>query len=138
MKTKVNLIPFTNKIGQVINPGDLVVVVTTGYNHSVHDHVGFYIGVNSKGKVQYSRKITIPVYYFKDTDQRVGVKFFQELNSKLTEFDTQYVARTGLRDYYKNPDRKIIRDSYMSKVELRKSYISRKFTLKLNRIYKLA
>lgn len=36
---------FTNDIGQTLNPGDEVVVVTTGYGHSVSVFTGKFAGV---------------------------------------------------------------------------------------------
>lgn len=47
--------PFTNSIGQTINPGDRVVYVTHGY--SVHMGKGWFDGVykNKKGKVVLTR-----------------------------------------------------------------------------------
>lgn len=40
---------FTNKIGQTLQPGDNVVVVTTGYGHSVSVYTGTYDGVYKRG-----------------------------------------------------------------------------------------
>jgi hypothetical protein len=37
--------PFTNELGQVIQPGDVVVMVTSGYNHSVNIRQGTYLGL---------------------------------------------------------------------------------------------
>jgi len=36
--------PFTNMYGQVINPGDKVVYVAQGYNHSVRTGLGTFVG----------------------------------------------------------------------------------------------
>jgi hypothetical protein len=41
--------PFTNKEGQVINPGDKVVTIATGYSHRIKVRIGTYVGL-SKGK----------------------------------------------------------------------------------------
>ncbi len=38
-KSKRKVEPFTNKFGQVIEPGDTVACVTQGYSHSVHIQV---------------------------------------------------------------------------------------------------
>lgn len=46
MKSKpvLKVVDFTNSIGQVIKPGDEVVIVTSGYNHDVHINSGIYLG----------------------------------------------------------------------------------------------
>lgn len=48
---------FTNDIGQVLEPGDEVVFVTTGYRNEVNTRKGRYIGLNTgilkNPKVQY-------------------------------------------------------------------------------------
>jgi hypothetical protein len=36
--------PFTNHLGQVVNPGDKVVVVAVGYNHVMSVRQGTYLG----------------------------------------------------------------------------------------------
>ena len=49
---------WTNSIGQVIQPGDDVIFVTTGYSHNVKVRQGRFIGVNEStdtGKVNSQR-----------------------------------------------------------------------------------
>lgn len=41
-------IPFVNKIGQTINPGDKVICIATGYSHSVHVRQGIYAGMSGR------------------------------------------------------------------------------------------
>ena len=41
-------IPFENHLGQTINVGDKVVVVTTGYRHRTVAREGFFLGVTNK------------------------------------------------------------------------------------------
>lgn len=48
---EIREVPFTNDIGQTINPGDPVVSVTTSYS-SPSVRKGVYIGLNKKNKVQ--------------------------------------------------------------------------------------
>ena len=43
-KSKRKVEPFTNKFGQVVEPGDTVACVTQGYSHSVHSYTGIYVG----------------------------------------------------------------------------------------------
>lgn len=46
--------PFTNEIGQVIQPGQRIVAVKQGYNHSIKVSGGMYLGLrrDSKGGVK--------------------------------------------------------------------------------------
>ena len=48
--TNVVAEPFTNEIGQTINPGDEVVVVTTGYAHRVNVYTAKFLGVRRNKK----------------------------------------------------------------------------------------
>lgn len=38
---------FVNELGQVLCPGDPVIVVTTGFNRTVHVRVGTYLGTKN-------------------------------------------------------------------------------------------
>jgi hypothetical protein len=35
---------FTNELGDIIQPGDKVLIITSGYNHKVNRRVGVYLG----------------------------------------------------------------------------------------------
>lgn len=50
-KVNYEVIPFTNDIGQVIQPGQSIVCVSQGYNHSIKVSKGVFLGVrlNSRG-----------------------------------------------------------------------------------------
>ena len=48
-KKTLQEVPFKNDIGQEINPGDSVVIVTSGYNHSVNTAKGTYLGKTGDG-----------------------------------------------------------------------------------------
>lgn len=134
-----NSIAFTNDIGQVINPGDEVVIVTTGYGHSVNTYKGTYIGRHTNGGAQCVKKVKNPYYAYKGTDDRIHYSFFTEMNNKLNAWATEYRAKNpGKYGYYNEPDYKAIREEYMSKVELKNEYVDRRTTLQRNRIYKLA
>ena len=52
---------FKNHIGQVIVPGDDVIVVSTGYSNSVSCRQGIFSGMSSSGnpQVQVDRRVTI-------------------------------------------------------------------------------
>ncbi len=43
---------YVNKFGQVLNTGDKVIVLTQGYNHSLKERVGTFVGVHKNGGVQ--------------------------------------------------------------------------------------
>ncbi len=44
-KVNYEVVPFTNEIGQVIEPGQAIVCVTQGYNHSIKVSRGVFLGV---------------------------------------------------------------------------------------------
>lgn len=56
-KSKVVPQPFTNKFGQVLNPGDEVVFIGSGYNKSVNIYKGTYKGVYASGALGVSQKV---------------------------------------------------------------------------------
>lgn len=45
MTLPIQNIPFTNHLGHVIQPGDTVIAIASGYAHSVHVQLGRYIGL---------------------------------------------------------------------------------------------
>jgi hypothetical protein len=58
--------PFTNEIGQTLNPGDKVIAVSTGYGHQVSVFEGVFEGVYrgnlyNKGKITGTRVGQVPV-----------------------------------------------------------------------------
>lgn len=69
---------FTNKLGQIINPGDTVLCVTQGYNHSIGTSKGVYLGVrhDSRGRV---RSVVV---------RRTFEKFDYLLNGKIVKWET--------------------------------------------------
>lgn len=51
-KLSYEVLPFTNHLGQVINPGDDVIMMASGYNHNTKVRKGIYLGVRMNyGKV---------------------------------------------------------------------------------------
>ena len=44
MKHKLEQVPFTNHIGQVLQVGDEVLAIASGYSHSLHISKGVYVG----------------------------------------------------------------------------------------------
>jgi len=69
---------FMNKLGQIINPGDTVLCVTQGYNHSIGTSKGVYLGVrhDSRGRV---RSVVV---------RRTFEKFDYLLNGKPVKWET--------------------------------------------------
>lgn len=39
---------FTNEFGQVIQPGQTIIAITTGYSHNVHIRQAIYLGLRKK------------------------------------------------------------------------------------------
>ena len=110
--------PFTNSIGQVINPGDKVVAVTTGYGHRVRVITGVFEGVRrqKEGKKQIvgTRVGSVPVKY----EERVFCEH-DEVAYDWTKPYGERMVKTG-RKY-----------NLVPKVNYRKS------SLQLNRVFKI-
>jgi hypothetical protein len=45
--TDYDILPFTNKIGQTVQPGDKVLVVTEGYSHRIFCREAEFLGTKS-------------------------------------------------------------------------------------------
>lgn len=137
--SNTNIVAFTNDIGQVINPGDEVIIVTTGYSHSVSTNKGTYIGLHKNGGAQCVKKVKTTYYAFKDTGERVPWTYFGEMNNKLNAWAIEYRKNNpGKYGYYNEPEYKALREESMIRVETKTEYVDRRTTLQLNRIYKLA
>lgn len=137
--SNINVTAYTNNIGQVINPGDEVVIITTGYGHNVNTCKGTYIGLHKNGGAQCIKKVRSSFYVNKATGERINGSYFSEMNSKLNAFATTWRANNpGKYAYYSEPDYQAIYEEYMSKVELKYEYVDRHTTLQRNRVYKIA
>lgn len=120
--SKVVAEPFTNSIGQTIHPGDDVVVVTTGYGHSVSVFTGKFAGVRfdkRSGKMVGTAVSEIPVTW----NDRV----FSE-NGSIEE--ERYIGWSSVerRHIYKKTGR---RYDLVPKTKYRKSSLQR------NRLFKI-
>ena len=115
-------IPFTNDFGQVINPGDEVVVVTTCTGNT-NTQKGKYVGMRGK-YVQAEVPSNAWAYFYKDTGERAPYNFGAEL------------WNSGLK--YNTPEYTALREKIYGRVEYRKTGGTRITTLQYNRIYKLA
>lgn len=134
-----NAIEFTNNIGQVIRPGDEVVIVTTGYSHSVSTAKATYLGMHKNGGAQCMKQVKTRTYVFKDSGERVPNEFFMELQKVSADWIREFYAKKQLdQNFYKDPEFKALREQYMDQIETKSIYVDRRTTLKLNRIFKLA
>ena len=75
-RVPIELIPFTNEIGQVINPGDEVIIITSGYG--LHISTGKYVGARRRPGLftggeeiaaQVERIQTLKILRHKDTNE---------------------------------------------------------------------
>lgn len=134
-----NAVPFTNNIGQVIQPGDEVVIVTTGYSHRVNTCKGTYLGLHKNNGAQCVKQIRTSYYTFKNTGERVPSSFWAEMQAEQTAWISNYVKNNpGSYSYYTDPEYKAIRASYFDQIETQYYMIDRRTTLQRNRIYKIA
>lgn len=136
--SNTNAVAFTNNIGQVINPGDEVVIVTTGYGHNVNTYRGTYVGLHKNGGAQCVKKVKTSYYAFKDTDERVHYSYFNDMNKELNVWANEYRKNNpGKYGYYNEPEYKAIREKYMDKIESKSEFVDRRTTLQRNRVYKI-
>ena len=141
---------FVNEWDQKINPGDEVIVVTTGYGHNVSINKAKYLGYRNR-----------PSYYNSiRTDQYVVIEYLLERNTLVhkdtgeewnySEFDklhpypsSNYAFRYGTPEW--NTDQERVRKAYkdrdVARQESQKDYISvkkpytKKSQLQRNRIF---
>ena len=110
--------PFTNSIGQVINPGDKVVAVATGYGHRVSVFTGIFEGVrrqkDGKKQIVGSRIGSVPVKWNERVYTEDG-----EHEEFMYDWKTYKSVPTGKRY------------NLVPKVTYRKS------SLQLNRVFKI-
>lgn len=82
---------FTNHIGQVINEGDEVIVVTTGYSHSVDVRKGIFLGVQESGGVQYLGEFEEWIWIDTRTGKNEG--WYANIDPKFREYKKTVVKR---------------------------------------------
>lgn len=78
---------FVNHLNQEINPGDKVVVVTTGYSHRVNVREGIFIGVHKNGGVQCEVDSEKYDWYDKRTD----------VSRSYSSFNADEIEHRGIR-----------------------------------------
>lgn len=120
--SKREVVPFTNDFGQVINPGDEVVVVTTCTGNT-NTQKGKYVGMRGKS-VQAEVPSNSWAYFVKGTDELAPRNFSDRL------------WKSGLK--YNTPEYQALRDEVYGPYEYRRTGGTRITTLYYNRIYKLA
>ena len=95
---------FTNEFGQVIRPGDDVVIVTTGYNHSVSVTKGKFVRVNENNRVQcevpYEKYIYLdlndnPVDYYYARRYNIAGNFKIVSSTRITTLILNRVYKLG-------------------------------------------
>jgi len=119
--SNVELKTFVNRIKQNIEPGDKVIIVTTGYSHNVCISEGIYEGMKNE-KVTCTKAVEKRKYFYKDTGKEIDRDFYNVLYG-IKHNDPEYNVKT-----------KELWDT----VELKYTTTFVKTTLKLNRIFKLA
>lgn len=147
-KPVLNAVSYTNSIGQVINPGDEVVIFTQGYNHSVNTKKGVYLGLKGKGcSCRVTEKHT--KYRHKETGEEVGFYYNDDYKARYNDSNEWPRPPSGFR--YGTPEYQqayeVYRKEYdawqVKQQKIQELYEQfevpyfRHTTLQLNRIYKI-
>ena len=136
-KAILEVVEFTNNLGQVIKPGDEVVIVTTGYGHNVSTNKGTYIGLTNGG-ASIIKQIKSSYYVLKSTGERVAYTWFNQIYKEQNAFRTAKSSIDSSYRYWSDPEYNAIQQKWMDLLEQKEEIIPRRTTLKLNRAYKLA
>ena len=135
----INPVPFKNDLDQTINPGDEVVIVTTGYSHSVSTNKAVYLGMHPNGGVSCEKQVKQSWHVFKGTEEKVPWSWWSEVNATQTKWANEWrAANPGQYNYYQQPEYQAIREAAMQKIEVASAIRPVRTTLKLNRMFKLA
>jgi hypothetical protein len=130
-------IEFKNDLGQTIKPGDEVVIVTTGYSHSVSTNKGTYVGMVNGG-ASIVKQVKTSYYSFKSNGERVPYSWFNKMYAEQNEMIARKRAEDRQYRYWADPEYKEIQEKRYALIETKYEIVPRKTTLKLNRAYKLA
>jgi len=136
-KAILEVVEFTNNLGQVIKPGDEVVIVTTGYGHDVSTNKGTYIGLTNGG-ASIIKQIKSSYYVLKSTGERVAFTWFNQIYKEQDAFRTAKRSIDSSYRYWSDPEYNAIQEKWMDLLERKEEIIPHRTTLKLNRAYKLA
>lgn len=109
---------FTNDIGQILDPGDRVIIVSSGYSHQVSCREGTFLGLHKNGGAQceYVVKSSRPV--LKSTGEKPSDDYYKQMHAL----------------HYTSQEYKAMREQ----IEYVPYEYKRRTTLQLNRVYKLA
>lgn len=96
MKSVFQAIPFTNHFGQVIEPGEKVVCVSQGYNHSIGVRIATYLGANIRadGKVasvQVQAETSVGGYWRQDGTRATYQQ--AQLDDTISNYERRTVPR---------------------------------------------
>lgn len=108
---------FVNEIGQELNPGDSVLIITTGRCHRLNIRTGIFLGLSPNGGCQVESLIHKYKWIYKETEQEVPASVIKSL----------YTSR------YTNDERQAIRNTW----DFKRLACLTKTTLQRNRIFKL-
>jgi hypothetical protein len=136
-KAILEVVEFTNNLGQIIKPGDEVVIVTTGYGHNVSTNKGTYLGLTNGG-ASISKQVKSNYYVLKSTGERIAYTWFNQMHNEQQILRTTKKAKDSSYRYRNDPEYDAIREKWMSLIEMKDEFTHRRTTLKLNRAYKLA
>jgi len=130
-------IEFKNDLGQTIKPGDEVVIVTTGYSHSVSTNKGTYVGMVNGG-ASIVKQVKTSYYAFKSNGERVPRSWWNEMYAEQRALVSDGRNADKNYRYWADPQYKEIQEKRYALIEKKYEIFPRKTTLKLNRAYKLA
>jgi len=136
-KAILEVVEFTNNLGQVIKPGDEVVIVTTGYGHNVSTDKGTYLGLTNGG-ASIIKQVKSHYYVLKSTGERIPYTWFNQIYKEQDAFRTAKRSIDSSYPYWTDPEYNAIQEKWMDLLEQKEEIIPRHTTLKLNRAYKLA
>lgn len=144
MANKLEVKEFKNSIGQVIQPGDEVVIITSGYNHNTRTNRGRYLGVTGRG-------VTVSIWNPEIRYRHIATGFETRswYNDKRVKDDPYVKYDYSIK--YGTPEYSAAQAAYKRLSEERQARIEaigteyerfeipryRKSTLQLNRIFKI-
>ncbi len=131
-KAVLEEVSFKNDIGQTINPGDKVVIVTTGYSHKVSTNLATYRGLVN-GRASCVKDVREPYNVLKSTGERIPYSWFNQIYNEQRAF---VAAKQETNKNYDPEYGEILMK--WSLIETKHEIVPRKTTLQLNRAYKLA
>lgn len=123
--------PFTNSLKQTLNPGDCVVVVTSGYNHNISIRRGIYLGTKN-GNASCQVEVPTSRWRFIETKVDVGTYDWPKYpdSSKLGGYRSEEY-QAAAKAYKEESAR------FRETIETYPVIHKRNTTLQLNRVFKI-